>query len=349
MGRKKVLDGAPNATDAVDLKPFCYYCDKDFDSITTLVQHQRTKHFACSESGRKFDTITGLRVHMLNAYKKAVKEVPGAIPGRENPDIVVHGMEGIPRTVIEEKMKKLQADRAEKEKARAEKEKSERPAAPPEPQPAPPSEKQDAPSRPSSPPRQPMEPTKPAPAPPAQVPISGTSAASASSKPPAPAAQTAAPQQGMMASLSPAVQQLLAGRPDPPPGDQPISTSALPGRTVPSSLSGLHPVALKVLAAAGMLPSGGAAGNPAPTSQQKRPASDLLASALGSTSPASGILAPAPIPPLGGLQPPTVGTFGAALGPGSLSGAMAALAVAPVAFDTKRPRLEGGLPLPALS
>merc|ERR1719169_313120 len=117
MGRKKILGGTSHRAEAFELKPFCYYCDREFDTVKTLIQHQRTKHLACSECGLKFDTVTGLRVHMLNAYKKGLKEVTGAIPGRENPDIVVHGMEGIPKSIIEEKTKKAQAERAEKEKA----------------------------------------------------------------------------------------------------------------------------------------------------------------------------------------------------------------------------------------
>merc|ERR1719392_150541 len=119
MGRKKV--GIVNqAQEAVELKPFCYYCDREFDTVKTLITHQRTKHFNCAECGLKFDTVTGLRVHMLNAYKKTMKEVPGAMPGRENPDIVVHGMEGLPKGILEEKTRKAQLERAEQNKQREE-------------------------------------------------------------------------------------------------------------------------------------------------------------------------------------------------------------------------------------
>merc|ERR1712232_756785 len=120
MGRKKILGGNSQAPEACEVKPFCYYCDREFDSTKTLIQHQRTKHLACAECGLKFDTVTGLRVHMLNAYKKTMKEVPNSIPGRENPDIVVHGMEGLPKGVLEEKTRKALAERAERERVKDE-------------------------------------------------------------------------------------------------------------------------------------------------------------------------------------------------------------------------------------
>mmetsp|Transcript_15247 Transcript_15247/g.32906 ORF Transcript_15247/g.32906 Transcript_15247/m.32906 type:complete len:330 (-) Transcript_15247:7-996(-) len=125
MGRKKI-GIVSQAQEAIELPPFCYYCDKEFDSVKTLVTHQRAKHFNCGECGQKFDTITGLRVHMLNAYKKTMKEVPNAAPGRDNPDIVVHGMEGLPKGIVEERSAKARAERSEKERQHREKEAQER-------------------------------------------------------------------------------------------------------------------------------------------------------------------------------------------------------------------------------
>lgn len=82
-----------------DERPFCFYCDRDFDNIKTLVAHQQTKHFNCVDCGLKFDTTTNLRVHMLNAHKKKLTAVTGAIEGRDNPDYVIHGMDGVPQHV----------------------------------------------------------------------------------------------------------------------------------------------------------------------------------------------------------------------------------------------------------
>jgi hypothetical protein len=39
----------PRVDQGVELKPFCYYCDREFDSAKTLIQHQRTKHFCCGD------------------------------------------------------------------------------------------------------------------------------------------------------------------------------------------------------------------------------------------------------------------------------------------------------------
>eukprot|EP00435_Cladocopium_sp_Y103_P060119 s38_g21.t2 len=73
-----------------------------------------TKHFCCGECGRTFGSVTSLRVHMLNSYKKSLKEVPHAMSGRENPDVVVHGMDGIPQDILEERMQKSKADADDK-------------------------------------------------------------------------------------------------------------------------------------------------------------------------------------------------------------------------------------------
>jgi hypothetical protein len=54
-----------------ELPPWCYYCDRMFGDETTLVQHQKAKHFkACSpikegagrinKEGRSFFTVSWL-------------------------------------------------------------------------------------------------------------------------------------------------------------------------------------------------------------------------------------------------------------------------------------------------
>ncbi|CAK9093140.1 Protein SUPPRESSOR OF FRI 4 [Durusdinium trenchii] len=112
MGKKKLL-GANQAPELGEVPPFCYYCDREFEDIKTLVHHQRAKHFCCNESGRTFDSVTSLRIHLLNSYKKSLKEVPNALPGRDNPDVVVHGMDGLPQDVLEERLQKLKAEAPE--------------------------------------------------------------------------------------------------------------------------------------------------------------------------------------------------------------------------------------------
>ena len=99
MGRKK--------SRGCELKPFCYYCDREFDDERVLVMHQKQKHFKCLQCSRKLDTATGLVVHMVQVHKQALNKVPNALVGRDNPEAIVHGMEGVSETLIEEKTKVL--------------------------------------------------------------------------------------------------------------------------------------------------------------------------------------------------------------------------------------------------
>lgn len=109
MGGRKKLLGTVQA-DVGDGRFFCYYCDREFDDVKSLVHHQRLRHFCCKESGRTFDSITGLRVHMLNAFKKSLKEVPNSMTGRENPNVDVRGMDGLPKGILEERRQRLLAN-----------------------------------------------------------------------------------------------------------------------------------------------------------------------------------------------------------------------------------------------
>jgi len=99
MGRKK--------RKGVELKPFCYYCDREFDDEKVLIQHQKAKHFKCHECNRKLDTATGLVVHMLQVHKETINKVPNCHPGRDNPEIIIHGMEGVPGDIMQERQSKL--------------------------------------------------------------------------------------------------------------------------------------------------------------------------------------------------------------------------------------------------
>lgn len=208
MGRKKA-QGSNHVQEPLELKPFCYYCDREFDTPKTLIQHQRTKHLTCSECGLRFDTVTGLRVHMLNAYKKTLKEVPGAIRGRENPDVVVHGMEGVPKGIIEERTRKA-VERAEKT-TKPDRDDEEELATPLQALPRP---------------------------------------ELAWEKPPVACQRTSSMllDRVMLAGLSTSTTKLLTG-------DSSVDSrpKMLPEHAVPLALTGLHPIALQVLAAAGVL------------------------------------------------------------------------------------------------
>ena len=97
MGRKKT--GQKNK----EFRPFCYYCDRDFDDEKTLIQHQKQRHFKCTECHRKLDTATGLVVHMLQVHKTEISKVPHALPERDNPDLIIHGMENVPLEMVAER------------------------------------------------------------------------------------------------------------------------------------------------------------------------------------------------------------------------------------------------------
>ena len=86
------------------LKPFCYYCDKEFENANILLQHQKNKHFACRNCSRKFSTAASMCTHVLQVHKIVMEKVLNAKAGRDQLDINVYGMEGVPAEVIEERL-----------------------------------------------------------------------------------------------------------------------------------------------------------------------------------------------------------------------------------------------------
>ncbi|KAI8882157.1 hypothetical protein K501DRAFT_251996 [Backusella circina FSU 941] len=78
------------------IRPWCWYCEKDFEDDKVLVTHQRAKHFKCEECGKKLTTAGGMVVHAHQVHKIGINKVPNAMPGRDNLDIEIFGMEGIP-------------------------------------------------------------------------------------------------------------------------------------------------------------------------------------------------------------------------------------------------------------
>lgn len=77
-------------------KPWCWYCDREFDEEKILIQHQKAKHFKCNTCNRKLNTASGMVIHGMQVHKERITAVPDAIPGRETVDIEIFGMEGIP-------------------------------------------------------------------------------------------------------------------------------------------------------------------------------------------------------------------------------------------------------------
>jgi hypothetical protein len=96
MGRKKRL--------AVVLKPFCYYCDKEFNNEIILHQHQKARHFNCKICRKRFSTAPALDTHVLQTHKEKLTRVPNAKAERDSFDISIFGMDGVPLELINVKL-----------------------------------------------------------------------------------------------------------------------------------------------------------------------------------------------------------------------------------------------------
>lgn len=97
MGRKKKKQ----------TKPWCWYCNREFDDEKILLQHQKAKHFKCHICHKKLYTGPGLQIHSIQVHKENIDKVPNAIKGRDNIEIEIYGMEGIPEEDLREHEKRL--------------------------------------------------------------------------------------------------------------------------------------------------------------------------------------------------------------------------------------------------
>ncbi|CAG7724848.1 unnamed protein product [Allacma fusca] len=92
MGRKKKKQA----------KPWCWYCNREFEDEKILIQHQKAKHFKCHICHKKLYTGPGLIIHCMQVHKETVDKIPNALPHRNNIEIEIYGMEGIPDADIKE-------------------------------------------------------------------------------------------------------------------------------------------------------------------------------------------------------------------------------------------------------
>lgn len=83
------------------MKPWCWYCDREFDDDKVLIQHQKARHFKCSHCHRKLNSGSGLVIHVAQVHKVTMERVPNAIAGHDTPEVEVYGMEGIPTGDLE--------------------------------------------------------------------------------------------------------------------------------------------------------------------------------------------------------------------------------------------------------
>ncbi|KAL0638841.1 hypothetical protein Q9L58_002072 [Maublancomyces gigas] len=99
MAKKKNKRDRPEV-DELLARPWCYYCERDFDDLKILIAHQKAKHYKCERCGRRLNTAGGLRVHMEQVHKEQLEAVDNAIPGRESIDLEIFGTEGIPESEV---------------------------------------------------------------------------------------------------------------------------------------------------------------------------------------------------------------------------------------------------------
>ena len=82
-------------------KQVCYYCERDFEEITHLVEHQKAMHFRCVECHRRLNTAGGLATHLKQVHKRELPTIPNALPHRQDTNIEIFGMIGIPQDVLD--------------------------------------------------------------------------------------------------------------------------------------------------------------------------------------------------------------------------------------------------------
>lgn len=87
--------------------PWCWYCEREFENDKVLIQHQKSKHFKCHLCSRKLNSAQGMFVHVAQVHKETISIVPNALSGRDNGQIEVYGMDGIP---IEDLLKHHEGD-----------------------------------------------------------------------------------------------------------------------------------------------------------------------------------------------------------------------------------------------
>lgn len=97
-GKKK--RGHPDLEEVL-ARPWCYYCERDFDDLKILISHQKAKHFKCERCGRRLNTAGGLSVHMNQVHKETLASVDNALGNRASLDVEIFGMEGIPEDVVQ--------------------------------------------------------------------------------------------------------------------------------------------------------------------------------------------------------------------------------------------------------
>ena len=53
---------------------FCYFCDREFQDLKVLVDHQKAKHFRCHVCNKRMNSTFGLHAHCANVHKEQISE-----------------------------------------------------------------------------------------------------------------------------------------------------------------------------------------------------------------------------------------------------------------------------------
>ncbi|KAJ5139738.1 hypothetical protein N7448_003146 [Penicillium atrosanguineum] len=114
MGKKR----RGPSLDELMARPWCYYCERDFDDLKILTLHQKAKHFKCDKCGRRLNTAGGLSVHMSQVHKEQLTEIENALPNRAGLDVEIFGMEGVPDDVLHAHQQRVAAQFAQAEAER---------------------------------------------------------------------------------------------------------------------------------------------------------------------------------------------------------------------------------------
>uniref|UniRef100_A0A2I3HAR8 C2H2-type domain-containing protein n=1 Tax=Nomascus leucogenys TaxID=61853 RepID=A0A2I3HAR8_NOMLE len=84
------------------LKPWCWYCNRDFGDEKILIQHQEAKHFKCHICHKTLYPGPGLAIHCMQVHKEIIDAVLNATPGITDIELEIYGMEGIPEKDMDE-------------------------------------------------------------------------------------------------------------------------------------------------------------------------------------------------------------------------------------------------------
>lgn len=107
-GGKKRKQTAETPEELVN-RPWCYYCNRGFDNLNTLCDHQKKVHMRCELCRKMMTTIGGLKVHLSQVHKETLTEVPNHAEGRNDLVSEVFGMYGIPADIMAQHQERVYA------------------------------------------------------------------------------------------------------------------------------------------------------------------------------------------------------------------------------------------------